>query len=76
MPSLSPKPLKKSINVENGVKTKDMPRFKIRLEFESAVGFDSIPKGLADSKISESNRTCLPLARRKLSQTTQTINGT
>jgi len=34
-----------------------------------------IRKGLADSKIFESNRPYLPLARRKLSQTIQTING-
>jgi len=43
-----------------------------------ASSFDSIRKGLADSKIFESNRPCLllALARRKLSQPTQTINDT
>ena len=32
-------------------------------------------KWWADSKIFESNRPCLPIARHKLSQTTQTINN-
>jgi len=50
-------------------------RDSIRIRIGNSIRFDSIPKWLTDSKIFESNRPCMPLARRKLSQTTQTING-
>ena len=51
-------------------RVKTIGTFEIQLEFESAVRFNSIRKGLADSKIFESNRRrrirrCLPIARRR-----------
>jgi len=60
--------------MQPSVKNRDLRSFEIRFEFESAVRFHSIRKGLADS-IFESNRLCVPLTRLKLSQTTQTINA-
>jgi len=43
------------------IQSRDLRSFVIRFEFESAVRFDSIRKKLADSKIFESNRSCLIL---------------
>jgi len=47
---------------------RNLRSFEIQFEFESAVRFDSVRKWLANSKIFESNRPCLLLAGRKLSQ--------
>ena len=53
-----------SLGCRQCVPSRDLWSFEIRFEFESAARFNSIRKWWANSKIFESNRPCLPIARR------------
>jgi len=61
---------------QSAVYNRSLRSFEIRFEFESAVQFDSVRKGLDDSKIFNRIGRACNFAHCKLSQTTQTINGT
>ena len=52
----TPRPAERTCDIH-----RDLRSFEIRFEFDSGGLFDSIRKGLADSKIFKSNRPCLLL---------------